>query len=228
MSWFVSKLHRLPNCPLCRLKINIGLGLCLTAISFSVHNTLGLCFSEKNVSWLQAYNEWLRAGAPFHFFLWTAPAQLDDNWNVAHEIYDSSLILPCFIIYRLPVVNDCPGQTARVTSNNLHSSSSTMAVSRVPSPPLPEVNTPVAENWCYTQVSHRSAAVFLLLLLIKLSEPWPYLRLCGSLKLFFIFFDASFIEFANSKRLAQGNFSVSVCFWRMNGMNRSRRLERVD
>jgi hypothetical protein len=27
-----------------------------------------------------------------------------------------------------------------------------MAVSRVPSPPLPEVNTPVAENWCYTQV----------------------------------------------------------------------------
>lgn len=55
--------------------------------------------------------------------------------------------------FRLPVVSDCPaGQTARVTSN-LHSSSSTMAVSRVPSPPLPEVNTPVAENWCYTQVS---------------------------------------------------------------------------
>lgn len=59
----------------------------------------------------------------------------------------------CFSSHsRLPVVNDCPGQTARVTSN-LHSSSSTMAVSRVPSPPLPEVNTPVAENWCYTQVS---------------------------------------------------------------------------
>ncbi|XP_038104919.1 protein roadkill isoform X2 [Culex quinquefasciatus] len=53
---------------------------------------------------------------------------------------------------RLPVVSDCPaGQTARVTSN-LHSSSGNMAVSRVPSPPLPEVNTPVAENWCYTQV----------------------------------------------------------------------------
>uniref|UniRef100_A0A182M9D6 Uncharacterized protein n=1 Tax=Anopheles culicifacies TaxID=139723 RepID=A0A182M9D6_9DIPT len=52
---------------------------------------------------------------------------------------------------KLPVVSDCPaGQTARVTSN-LHSSSSTMANSRVPSPPLPEVNTPVAENWCYTQ-----------------------------------------------------------------------------
>ncbi|KAH8358947.1 hypothetical protein KR093_003435 [Drosophila rubida] len=52
---------------------------------------------------------------------------------------------------RLPV-NECQAsQTARVTSN-LHASSSTMAVSRVPSPPLPEVNTPVAENWCYTQV----------------------------------------------------------------------------
>lgn len=52
-------------------------------------------------------------------------------------------------------MSDCPaGQTARVTSN-LHSSSSTMAVSRVPSPPLPEVNTPVAENWCYTQVRTR-------------------------------------------------------------------------
>lgn len=59
------------------------------------------------------------------------------------------------LLSRLPVVSDCPaGQTARVTSN-LHSSSSTMAVSRVPSPPLPEVNTPVAENWCYTQVRTR-------------------------------------------------------------------------
>ncbi|XP_055324032.1 protein roadkill isoform X1 [Sitodiplosis mosellana] len=57
-------------------------------------------------------------------------------------------------INKLPIVSDCPaGQTERIASN-LHSpsSSSTMAVSRVPSPPLPEVNTPVAENWCYTQV----------------------------------------------------------------------------
>lgn len=30
--------------------------------------------------------------------------------------------------------------------------SSNMAVSRVPSPPPPEASTPVAENWCYTQV----------------------------------------------------------------------------
>lgn len=55
-------------------------------------------------------------------------------------------------LFRLPVVSDCSaGQTARVTSN-LHPTSS-MAVSRVPSPPPQEVNTPVAENWCYTQVS---------------------------------------------------------------------------
>lgn len=54
--------------------------------------------------------------------------------------------------FRLPGVSDCSaGQTARVTSN-LHPTS-TMAVSRVPSPPPQEVNTPVAENWCYTQVS---------------------------------------------------------------------------
>ncbi|CAB0045128.1 unnamed protein product [Trichogramma brassicae] len=51
---------------------------------------------------------------------------------------------------RLPV-SDCAPQTSRVSSN-LHSNSSSMAVSRVPSPPPPEVNTPVAENWCYTQV----------------------------------------------------------------------------
>lgn len=68
-------------------------------------------------------------------------------------IYILLIFVFFFLIYRLPVVSDCPaGQTARVTSNH-HSSSSTMAVSRVPSPPLPEVNTPVAENWCYTQVS---------------------------------------------------------------------------
>lgn len=29
-----------------------------------------------------------------------------------------------------------------------------MAVSRVPSPPPQEASTPVAENWCYTQVCH--------------------------------------------------------------------------
>uniref|UniRef100_A0A0A9WJ35 Protein roadkill n=1 Tax=Lygus hesperus TaxID=30085 RepID=A0A0A9WJ35_LYGHE len=41
---------------------------------------------------------------------------------------------------RLPAVSDC----SRVGSS--------MAVSRVPSPPPQEANTPVAENWCYTQV----------------------------------------------------------------------------
>nr|CAD7400959.1 unnamed protein product [Timema cristinae] len=47
----------------------------------------------------------------------------------------------------LPVVSECAPQTARVSSNH-----SSMSVPRVPSPPPPEVNTPVAENWCYTQV----------------------------------------------------------------------------
>ena len=64
-------------------------------------------------------------------------------------------------------MSDCsPQQTPRASSNSSSSSSSSsgaasaassgsaagMAVSRVPSPPPPEVNTPVAENWCYTQV----------------------------------------------------------------------------
>ncbi|XP_046408123.1 speckle-type POZ protein B isoform X2 [Ischnura elegans] len=61
---------------------------------------------------------------------------------------------------RLPVVSDCtsPGQqqsSARAPSSAAaanHATASGMAVSRVPSPPPPEANTPVAENWCYTQV----------------------------------------------------------------------------
>lgn len=69
-------------------------------------------------------------------------------------IYKNLSVINLFIFYcRLPGVSDCSagGQIARVTSN-LHPTS-TMAVSRVPSPPPLEVNTPVAENWCYTQVS---------------------------------------------------------------------------
>ncbi|XP_065355154.1 protein roadkill isoform X1 [Calliphora vicina] len=68
-----------------------------------------------------------------------------------HHHHQQQQHLHCCDNKRLPV-NECQAsQTARVTSN-LNASSSTMAVSRVPSPPLPEVNTPVAENWCYTQV----------------------------------------------------------------------------
>nr|CAD7444393.1 unnamed protein product [Timema bartmani] len=44
-------------------------------------------------------------------------------------------------LIRLPVVSECAPQTARVSSNH-----SSMSVPRVPSPPPPEVNTPVAEN----------------------------------------------------------------------------------
>lgn len=77
------------------------------------------------------------------------------NWPILYYFSSiNQIFLFFFFIYRLPVVSDCPaGQTARVTSNLHSSSSSTMAVTRVPSPPLSEVNTPVAENWCYTQVS---------------------------------------------------------------------------
>lgn len=86
------------------------------------------------------------------------------------------LIVSFLFAFRLPVVSDCPaGQTARVTSN-LHSSSSTMAVSRVPSPPLPEVNTPVAENWCYTQVSFHFA-LLLDFICIRLCLPARICRL---------------------------------------------------
>ncbi|PNF43563.1 hypothetical protein B7P43_G03925 [Cryptotermes secundus] len=73
-----------------------------------------------------------------------------------------------------PVVSECSQQqTPRATSNTSSSSSSGaasaassgsaagMAVSRVPSPPPPEVNTPVAKNRCYTQVK-----------VVKLSYMW--------------------------------------------------------
>lgn len=85
------------------------------------------------------------------------------------HIYHITMLTVSFLFdFRLPVVSDCPaGQTARVTSN-LHSSSSTMAVSRVPSPPLPEVNTPVAENWCYTQVSFHFPFIRLHIMRIRL------------------------------------------------------------
>lgn len=91
---------------------------------------------------------------------------------------------------RLPVVSDCsPQQTPRVSSNNSSSSSSSsggaasaassgsaagMAVSRVPSPPPPEVNTPVAENWCYTQVTFCFITSFLLSSRISLFFSSPF------------------------------------------------------
>lgn len=79
---------------------------------------------------------------------------------------DTVCDVSALLLVRLPVVSDCsPQQTPRASSNSSSSSSSSgaasaassgstagMAVSRVPSPPPPEVNTPVAENWCYTQV----------------------------------------------------------------------------
>ena len=43
--------------------------------------------------------------------------------------------------------------TSSTSSTSGSSGSSNMAISRVPSPPPPEASTPVAENWCYTQVT---------------------------------------------------------------------------
>lgn len=100
-----------------------------------------------------------------------------DRQNTVSDVFG-------FLLTRLPVVSDCsPQQTPRASSNSSSSTSSSgaasaassgsaagMAVSRVPSPPPPEVNTPVAENWCYTQVhvftlSLSSFSPFLLIVL---------------------------------------------------------------
>lgn len=60
------------------------------------------------------------------------------------------LVTMFVVCCRLPVVSDCSPQAGRVSTNHPGSG---MAVSRVPSPPPQESNTPVAENWCYTQVN---------------------------------------------------------------------------
>jgi hypothetical protein len=94
----------------------------------------------------------------------------EDRKNTVFDVFG-------FLLARLPVVSDCsPQQTPRASSNSSSSSSSSgaasaassgsaagMAVSRVPSPPPPEVNTPVAENWCYTQVRLDSFSFFFFL-----------------------------------------------------------------
>lgn len=91
-----------------------------------------------------------------------------------HGLRKGNNLVLFVICFRLPVVSECsPQQTARVSvaagsSGSVSAaasaaaaaavvagapSSSTMSVSRVPSPPpSSEANTPVAENWCYTQV----------------------------------------------------------------------------
>lgn len=99
----------------------------------------------------------------------------EDRHNTVFDVFG-------FLLARLPVVSDCsPQQTPRASSNSSSSSSSSgaasaassgsaagMAVSRVPSPPPPEVNTPVAENWCYTQV-HMSLYFLFFLLSVSFS-----------------------------------------------------------
>ena len=63
----------------------------------------------------------------------------------------------------------CKLETTKLSSEALERESSTssdhgrMAMSRVPTPPPPEMSCPVAENWCYTQVSRRFANEFVFL-----------------------------------------------------------------
>lgn len=71
---------------------------------------------------------------------------------------------------RLPVVSDCSPQAGRVSTNHPGSG---MAVSRVPSPPPQESNTPVAENWCYTQVNiHPVLLIYPQISLLTIYLPW--------------------------------------------------------
>lgn len=62
-------------------------------------------------------------------------------------------------VTRVPVVSDCSGTsgqnaTVRVAAGSSSNSMSAAAPTRVPSPSPNDNNTPVAENWCYTQVRY--------------------------------------------------------------------------
>lgn len=103
--------------------------------------------------------------------------------------------------FRLPVVSECsPQQTARVSvaagsSGSVSAaasaaaaaavvagapSSSTMSVSRVPSPPpSSEANTPVAENWCYTQVRSRNPLIRRNKKILHLYALFPFFNVFG-------------------------------------------------
>lgn len=66
--------------------------------------------------------------------------------------------------HRVPVVSDCSpvagqsnGGTVRVAAGSSSNSMSAAAPARIPSPSPAgsgDNNTPVAENWCYTQVNN--------------------------------------------------------------------------
>ena len=43
--------------------------------------------------------------------------------------------------------------TASITDNNRADTTMAGVAARIPTPPPPEMGSPVAENWCYTQVS---------------------------------------------------------------------------
>lgn len=67
------------------------------------------------------------------------------------------MVLSC----RVPVVSDCSGSSGqngavRVAAGSSSNSMSAAAPTRVPSPSPNDNSTPVAENWCYTQVRIRN------------------------------------------------------------------------
>jgi hypothetical protein len=107
----------------------------------------------------------VRSSTPF-------PAALFPLAFMCVYVWTWCLISHFAVVCRLPAVSECGAggpvqiQAARPSSSGggpapgggssppqQGAQPSGMAVSRVPSPPPPEVNTPVAENWCYTQVS---------------------------------------------------------------------------
>ena len=55
--------------------------------------------------------------------------------------------------YTLYIVGESRPIATATTGQNI-TVDTTMAVSQVPTPPPPEMSSPVAENWCYTQVGN--------------------------------------------------------------------------
>ncbi len=61
--------------------------------------------------------------------------------------------VPSVLVWIVEAATTQPSGEAASASAAAGEVNSTMASSRVPTPPPPEMSCPVAENWCYTQVS---------------------------------------------------------------------------
>lgn len=80
--------------------------------------------------------------------------------NLPTNIRWMGKLIWCFFFFanRVPVVSDCSGSSGqngpvRVAAGSSSNTLSAAAPTRVPSPSPNDSQTPVAENWCYTQVS---------------------------------------------------------------------------